>query len=268
MLGQVMSGDSELASQKASYTCARSPYGMCTCHVTQVRGMALATAASAPTLRQLVLGTAQSKALDVCCRADCGSGASSGFLLLGTMLDRSSHASSALSLDTTVFVSSAARPRDDGPANVEMVLNAVRSVRALGLNRSRCVVVFDGLGAKPGVTPRMRERYASKIRRVREIMADVDVLVQEDWLHKANSLRCAMQAVPRTGFVFQIEDDTIVEVCATPTATGRCELSCHCRVCFSSTAHHTLPSADEMVRSTLGPSAMRFAGVRNLCGST
>eukprot|EP00966_Prymnesium_polylepis_P201996 4679704-Prymnesium_polylepis.1 len=81
-----------------------------------------------------------------------------------------------------------------------MILAAIRSVRqGLGLNGSRCVVVFDGLGAKPGVTGRMAERYASKIRRVRQSApADIDVLVEEQWLHKANSLRCAMRASPAT----------------------------------------------------------------------
>ena len=111
-----------------------------------------------------------------------------------------------------MYISSAARPRDNGHANVQMTIEAIRTARTtLQLNKSRCVVVFDGLNSKPGVTQRMREHYASKIRRVREgVPPDVDVLVLEEWLHKANSLRCAMRTMPRTPLVYQMEDDTIV----------------------------------------------------------
>ena len=92
-------------------------------------------------------------------------------------------------------------------------MEAMHKSRAnLRLNRSQTVVVFDGLANKPGVTQKIRERYASKIRRVRlSAPADVDVLVEEDWLHKANSLRCAMRRSVQTPFVFVMEDDTVVQ---------------------------------------------------------
>ena len=72
-------------------------------------------------------------------------------------------------------------------------------------------MVFDGLSEKPGVTQRMRERYATKIRAVRATApADIDVLVLESWLHKANSLKCAMRRLATSRYVFVMEDDTII----------------------------------------------------------
>jgi hypothetical protein len=152
-------------------------------------------------LRRLVipLGVEWQRPLrDVCCNpSGCGGESQpDAFLLPGNAAGRGDGSQAASS--TTIFISSAARPRDDGSANVEMITAAIAALRdvSVGLNGSRCVVVFDGLSSKPSVTHRMRVRYASKIRRLRRAApADVDVLVLEQWLHKANALRCAMERV-------------------------------------------------------------------------
>ena len=115
--------------------------------------------------------------------------------------------------DTTIFISSAARPRDDGMANARMLRDSLRSVRrVLHLSNSRAVIVFDGLDGKPSVTPGIRSRYAIKIARVLSMLPEADAIVAEAWLHQANSLRCAMEhsRVPPTPLVFVIQDDTQV----------------------------------------------------------
>ena len=72
------------------------------------------------------------------------------------------------SQNVTAIVSSSARPRDEGEANMRMLLDTVRSIRKgpLQLDAVHVVLFFDGLGGKPGVTNTMMERYASKIARV------------------------------------------------------------------------------------------------------
>ena len=118
---------------------------------------------------------------DVCCQPNrtCA-GKADAFLLPGLPQvgwSAPSHGGEQLAASTTAYIASAARPRDDGPANVDMLVRAIESARSvLELNRSHTVVVFDGLRGKPGVTQKMRERFASKIRRVRkDVPANVDV---------------------------------------------------------------------------------------------
>ena len=118
---------------------------------------------------------------------------------------------SRLARDTTIFVSSSARPRDDGEANARMLRDSLYSVRReLHLAGALSVLIFDGLEGKPSVSRGMARRYASKIARVLHTVPDADALVAETWLHQANSLRCAMEqgSRRRTPLVFVIQDDT------------------------------------------------------------
>ena len=116
-----------------------------------------------------------------------------------------------IAADTTVFVSSSARPRDDGDANVRMLTDSLRSVRReLRLAGADSVLVFDGLDGKPSVSQGMTRRYALKIARALQRLPNTVALVCETWLHQANSLRCAMEHATRrrTPLVFVIQDDT------------------------------------------------------------
>ena len=128
------------------------------------------------------------------------------FLLPGSPLGQPKD---GVARDVTIFVSSSTRPKDEEHEVVQRLLAAVSSARTmLQLQTARAVVAFDGLGGKPGVTDAMARAYASKIRRVRTALpAHADVLVHEPWVHQANSLRCAMRALPRTPLVFVSQDD-------------------------------------------------------------
>ena len=122
-------------------------------------------------------------------------------------------APSRVAQDTTVFVSSSARPRDDGEANVGMLTDSLRSVRReLRMAGADAVMVFDGLDGKPSVSRGITNRYALKIAHALQRLPDASALVCDTWLHQANSLRCAMEhAAPRrTPLVFVIQDDTQV----------------------------------------------------------
>lgn len=111
--------------------------------------------------------------------------------------------------DITIFLASSPRPRDDTVANVEMMRHSLLSVRReLGLAQSRAVAIFDGTRGKPSVSQGIQRRYAIKIGRFLADVPEVDALVSEEWLHQANSMRCAMAQVPRTPLVFVIQDDT------------------------------------------------------------
>ena len=117
----------------------------------------------------------------------------------------------ALARDTTVLVSSSARPRDDKDANVRMLTDSVLSVRrVLRLEGARVAVLFDGLLGKPGVTDSIRVRYASKIQRTLTgpLAPSIVALVSEVWLHQANSMRCALEHLPPTKLLVAIQDDT------------------------------------------------------------
>lgn len=116
---------------------------------------------------------------------------------------------SSIARDTTVLVSSSARPRDDSATNLAMLTDSLKSVRReLHLGGAHAVLIFDGLDGKPGTSEGIRRRYAMKIARAIERMPEVDALVCEDWQHQANALRCALQSVPRTPLIFVIQDDT------------------------------------------------------------
>ena len=118
-----------------------------------------------------------------------------------------------LARDTTIFVSSSARPRDDQPANTNLLRDSLRSVqRELHLGGAPAMLIFDGLDGKPGVSFGIRRRYATKIAKALRVLPDASALVADGWLHQANSLRCAMaHAVRRrTNVVFVIQDDTQV----------------------------------------------------------
>ena len=122
---------------------------------------------------------------------------------------RTRHPASALALDTTVLISSSARPRDDSALNLQMLLDSVASVRReLGLAGASTALIFDGLDGKPGASESIRRRFASKIARALTRLPEVDALVCEAWQHQANSLRCALAALPRTPLLFVIQDDT------------------------------------------------------------
>ena len=128
------------------------------------------------------------------------------FLLPGSTIDQPSD---SVTKAVTIYISSSARPKDEGNEVVQRLLEAVNSARTmLQLHAARAIVAFDGLQGKPSVTDEVARSYASKIRRVRTALpAHVDVLVHEMWLHQANSLRCAMLAMPRTPLVFVMQDD-------------------------------------------------------------
>ena len=117
-----------------------------------------------------------------------------------------------LARDTTIFVSSSARPRDDQPANTNLLRDSLRSVqRELHLGGAPAMLIFDGLDGKPGVSFGIRRRYATKIAKALRVLPDASALVADGWLHQANSLRCAMAqsaATHPTPFVFVIQDDT------------------------------------------------------------
>lgn len=147
---------------------------------------------------------------DVCC----GSGSVNGCGSKAWVVRGSETVAGATQLahEVTVLVSSSARPRDDGDANMQMLLDTVRSVThgPLQLVGASVVLTFDGLNGKPGVTPVMRTRYASKIRRTLLALRTVSAIVVEPWLHQANTMRCALEHVPRTRLLFVIQDDTQV----------------------------------------------------------
>ena len=128
------------------------------------------------------------------------------FLLPGSTIDQPSD---SVTKAVTIYISSSSRPKDEGDENVQRLLEAVNSARTmLQLHAARAIVAFDGLQGKPSVTDEVARSYASKIRRVRTALpTHVDVLVHEMWLHQANSLRCAMLAMPRTPLVFVMQDD-------------------------------------------------------------
>ena len=138
------------------------------------------------TLQSLVapLGSAyETKVRGVCCccsnETTCGAGRSPDAFLLpsGPPVETSRST-------TTIFVSSSPRPYDAGEENPQRVLAALRSVREYaGLGASRALIVFDGLGGKPGATAEMRRKYASKITRVMQgaEALSADVLVHENW---------------------------------------------------------------------------------------
>ena len=54
----------------------------------------------------------------------------------------------------------------------------------------------------------IQSRYAVKIARALILFPELDALVCEGWQHQANSIRCALSAVPRTPLLFVIQDDT------------------------------------------------------------
>ena len=151
----------------------------------------------------------------VCCGPSSAcDGSGNAWLFAGRAVPASvSGLANKLSRDTTIFVSSSARPRDDGDANLRMLIDSLQSVRReVRLAGAAAVLIFDGLGGKPSVSAGMTRRYASKIARALVALPDVSVLVSDEWLHQANSLRCAMtRAAPRrTPLVFVIQDDTQV----------------------------------------------------------
>jgi hypothetical protein len=145
----------------------------------------------------------------VCCRAtSCGDKFDARFVR-GAASSQPPEATSALALDTTILVSSSARPRDDGEANVQMLIDAVRSAqRVLQLGGAPVGLIFDGLDGKPSVTRGIQERYAQKIRRTLAALPFANALVSDAWLHQANSMRCALDHLPRTRLLFVIQDDT------------------------------------------------------------
>ena len=128
------------------------------------------------------------------------------------------------SQNVTAIVSSSARPRDEGEANMRMLLDTVRSIRKgpLQLDAVHVVLFFDGLGGKPGVTNTMMERYASKIARVLLALdRTVSVLIAEKWLHQANGMRCVLEhATPPTRLLFAIQDDTVLGGSGGPIERG------------------------------------------------
>jgi hypothetical protein len=178
-------------------------------------------------LRSLVVDSSH-VVQDFCCNPPCtGSPPADAFVLRGRrrvaadvkLFLSSKGARAALSADemavvndTTIFVSSSARPHDDEADNARRVIEAATSVQNELLSvETPTVVAFDGLRGKPGVTELVRSQYATKIRNVRAgLPPGADVLVSEDWLHMANSLRCAMSYEARTRLVFVLQDDTIV----------------------------------------------------------
>ena len=124
---------------------------------------------------------------------------------------------------TTIFVSGSPRPSDQtwhhgrhvpGDEPWQASLRAVESARtALGLRRSRAVLVFDGAtgrGQPVEEEARMRRAMARKVEGAVRAAAGrgLDVAAFDTWMHQANALRCAMRVVPRTRLVFSIQEDT------------------------------------------------------------
>lgn len=176
----------------------------------------LAKGPSPPTwrLEQLVASKRQwaSSLVHLCCccsnvTTTCPEGRTPDtFLLPGSRINQSSD---SVAKAVTIYISSSSRPKDEGNEVVQRLLEAVNSARTmLQLHAARAIVAFDGLQGKPSVTDELARSYGRKIRRVRTALpAHVDVLVHEMWLHQANSLRCAMLAMPRTPLVFVMQDD-------------------------------------------------------------
>ena len=133
-------------------------------------------------------------------------------------------ASDELAKLTTIFVSGSPRPSDQtwhrgrhvpGDEPWQASLRAVESARtALGLRRSRAVLVFDGATGrgqkKVEEEARMRHALARKVEGAVHAAAGrgLDVAAFDTWMHQANALRCAMRVVPRTRLVFSIQEDT------------------------------------------------------------
>lgn len=94
------------------------------------------------------------------------------------------------------------------------MLRALHSARAaLGLNGSRAVVVFDGVGERglsPAEAASVGHSYARKLAGAQRVAAAhrFGIVTFGRWVHQANGLRCAMRLVPHTPLVFSIQEDT------------------------------------------------------------
>ena len=91
-------------------------------------------------LRVLVTAPVQDWATQSICCKDTGCGTQPDAFLLPARAHfwpAPSTSADVFATDITVFIASAARPRDDGTANTEMLVNAIHSARlSLALNRS------------------------------------------------------------------------------------------------------------------------------------